>query len=307
MFRKALLIVLVGGVGSLGAVPVKVNKLNKKKSTVQANGKKPINQKPKKKTYKPPLVKQPRIIKKHIPNKPQKKLPMKDIFAVTIPKSGTHMMAKCLRHLTGRDIINVSEFTDVGAAALPRNQHHEIYRGHIRHTPQAGEFFSNNKFKGLLMMRDPRDQLVSMTYWIVLRPEAHPEEAARYKADPSYFNEVLMERIKGIKDYYQPFLPWLSHPRFYTVRFENLVGARGGGKQSLQFKELYNIAKHLNVSRRVDKLKRCSKSLFGGTATFRKGQIGSWKRHFKPEHKEKFKEIAGQLLIDLGYEANLDW
>lgn len=41
--------------------------------------------------------------------------------------------------------------------------------------------------------------------------------------------------------------------------------------------------------------------------TFRTGKTGEWKKYFKEEHKKIFKEVAGQLLIDLGYEKTLDW
>lgn len=40
---------------------------------------------------------------------------------------------------------------------------------------------------------------------------------------------------------------------------------------------------------------------------FRKGVSGDWRNHFSPKVKEAFKETAGQLLIELGYEDSLDW
>ena len=41
--------------------------------------------------------------------------------------------------------------------------------------------------------------------------------------------------------------------------------------------------------------------------TFRRGKIGSWRDHFTAEHKRTFKEVAGDLLIQLGYEQDFDW
>ena len=46
---------------------------------------------------------------------------------------------------------------------------------------------------------------------------------------------------------------------------------------------------------------------FGDSVTFHKGQIGAWKTEFTENHKKLFKEIAGQLLIDLGYEKDYNW
>lgn len=41
--------------------------------------------------------------------------------------------------------------------------------------------------------------------------------------------------------------------------------------------------------------------------TFRKGQTGGWKKHFTSDQKKLFKKVAGQLLIDLGYEKDFNW
>ena len=41
--------------------------------------------------------------------------------------------------------------------------------------------------------------------------------------------------------------------------------------------------------------------------TFRKGESGQWRKIFNEEHTEVFKKVAGDLLIRLGYERNLDW
>lgn len=43
------------------------------------------------------------------------------------------------------------------------------------------------------------------------------------------------------------------------------------------------------------------------SGTFRKGSIGDWKEEFNEEHKNAFKEIAGELLIKLGYETDYNW
>ena len=40
---------------------------------------------------------------------------------------------------------------------------------------------------------------------------------------------------------------------------------------------------------------------------FRKGIAGDWKNHFSDEDKSVFKEVAGDLLIELGYEQDMDW
>ena len=40
---------------------------------------------------------------------------------------------------------------------------------------------------------------------------------------------------------------------------------------------------------------------------YRKGIAGDWKNHFSDEDKRVFKDLAGDMLIRLGYEKDLDW
>jgi hypothetical protein len=86
-----------------------------------------------------------------------------------------------------------------------------------------------------------------------------------------------------------------------------LVGPRGGGTRDAQIEELENIARHVGIWHGPHEIEQLSERAFGGTRTFRKGTIGSWQNHFSAEHKRVFKELAGNLLIDLGYEQDHDW
>ena len=92
-----------------------------------------------------------------------------------------------------------------------------------------------------------------------------------------------------------------------SIRFEDLIGPNGGGDWETQLETIQKIADHLGITVTEEKIERVARNLFGGTGTFRKGQIGAWKKHFKEHHKQAFKAIAGQLLVDLGYETDFDW
>lgn len=45
----------------------------------------------------------------------------------------------------------------------------------------------------------------------------------------------------------------------------------------------------------------------GSSSFFRKGISGDWRNHFTPVDIELFKSIAGDLLVELGYEMNNNW
>ncbi|MGC4022149.1 MAG: sulfotransferase domain-containing protein [Cyclobacteriaceae bacterium] len=40
---------------------------------------------------------------------------------------------------------------------------------------------------------------------------------------------------------------------------------------------------------------------------YRNGLAGDWKNHFNEQHKKRFKDLFGDLLVRLGYEPNNDW
>jgi hypothetical protein len=41
--------------------------------------------------------------------------------------------------------------------------------------------------------------------------------------------------------------------------------------------------------------------------TFRSGEKSGWRKAFTPEHRRLFREVAGDLLIELGYEKDHSW
>jgi hypothetical protein len=53
------------------------------------------------------------------------------------------------------------------------------------------------------------------------------------------------------------------------------------------------------------------KSLFSNRVKasdhIRSGQVGQWRKYFTRRHKERFLELFGDVLIQLGYERNHDW
>lgn len=91
------------------------------------------------------------------------------------------------------------------------------------------------------------------------------------------------------------------------VKFEDLIGARGGAKDDIQLITILNIANFLDISISQDKIRKIRNTLWGKSSTFRKGIIGDWKNYFNQEHIQLYKEKYGYELIKLGYENDLNW
>lgn len=116
---------------------------------------------------------------------------------------------------------------------------------------------------------------------------------------------ILKSNVGG---YMNLFLPWMKMDYVYTVKFEDLIGLSGGGTREQQTGVIQGICEHLEIELSDSEIQRIADQVFDRSApTFRKGMAGGWKERFTPEHKKAFKEVAGQMLIDLGYEKDFDW
>lgn len=187
---------------------------------------------------------------------------------------------------------------------------------HLPFSPEANNLLTDLQIKSLLILRDPRDVVVSHANYIAHNP-AHFLYASYANLAPA---ERIMKSIVGldpgaaegptllnIYERYQQVIPWGLQASNYTTSFEKLVGPAGGGSREVQIMELRAIAQHLDIDCSENDIIRVAEQLFGGTPTFRKGIIGGWQGIFSNEHRRSFKSLAGQLLIDLKYEHDYNW
>ncbi len=125
---------------------------------------------------------------------------------------------------------------------------------------------------------------------------------------PAKFAEGSSEPLWDINTRYSSFMPWLNQEINFTVRFEDLIGPKGGGDSHTQISTLTGVADHLGLKLSSKKILQVADRLYNPKSlTFRKGRIGGWKAMFNDEHKKVFKKLAGELLIELGYEKDMDW
>ena len=266
------------------------------------------------------------------------------------PKGGTHLLVRCvavlggvqrqdffLHYKTGEEL-NLPPVPAGGEGIpqgigeprlIPREGIERVLSslwagefavGHIPYSSGFEELLQGHRLRMLFILRDPRDAVISLLYFILSHPDSArqwhltrtlhtPEE--QVLAVISGFettNERGRIRLRNIGDRLASVMPWLKVPLNYTTRFERLVGPQGGGSEEAQHEEIANIGRHAGLSLTPEQIREVATKLFGqGSMTFRRGQIGSWREHFNNEHKAAFKKIAGQYLIELGYERDLNW
>lgn len=264
-----------------------------------------------------------------------------NLLAISMPKCGTHLLTRLVSGLTGCERSHVSlATTDVKEADRVLSQHHatatrqsKFLRGHQVYTHEIQQLLERRGFKILLILRDPRDTVVSHAHWVTT--DKHGSDAnRRYFASlptiderimasicgrPEGWNEgtpvgdeAAMLKYHGVRETIQQrlhrFMPWAASNSVCTIHFEKLVGSQGGGCDAEQHKEIRRAAQFLGLDIATYDISVVADQLFDRSVkTFRKGSIGSWKHSFNSLHKLVFKTIAGRELIELGYEEGFDW
>ena len=260
-----------------------------------------------------------------------------DFALLTIPKTGTFLMIKCLKLITKKDRNPIALGTKMERLHSIKNLDKRIKKitycsneyptSHFHLSSNTlGKYFNlHPKTKLFVTIRDLRDACISAVYYIdVDKDFATSKFIAGFIGTKAEWNELsfdekLFKVITADPKFQisfaynaQEFLHFISnYPSVYVTTFENLVGSQGGGNDTLQKNEILQIAQHINIHLTNTELNNISSLLFGNkgstSKTFRSGQIGKWKQYFKPYHIQAFKEHLGKYLIEFGYEIDNNW
>jgi hypothetical protein len=256
-----------------------------------------------------------------------------------MPKAGTHLVRKLLQmtprfRFYGLHVENRRFLKDLASAqnpncdpnfnmerlenAIARTPQGQFITGHFTYQDILSEMFDNLGFKVIMMLRDPRDVVVSHAKYVA-RLERHILHS-RYIDELKDDNERLMASIRGLSiendkpglidigTRMRRYQPWMNRSETQVCHFEALIGAKGGGSREQQISEVDAILHFIDRPQEDKVVSELADRVWApNSATFRKGQIGDWRNHFSEEHKEAFKKVAGMELISFGYESNLDW
>jgi hypothetical protein len=185
---------------------------------------------------------------------------------------------------------------------------------HCVYSPELAELFAQAGMRVACILRDPRDVAVSHMHHIKQRKEHFAHEA--FLKLPSDHERLLLSIrggelggrwLQSLDQRYRQFLGWQQDEGAVMVKFEDLVGPRGGGSAEVQRRTVERVARHVGLEPEERMMRTVEENIFGVGRTFRKGQIGGWRSEFSEEHARAAREVAGPLLVELGYEADPDW
>jgi len=250
------------------------------------------------------------------------------IFGNSKPKSGSHLLLQILNGFTqimpsayvaAEPVRMINKdggrrTVDRIAADLQHIPRGVIGWGYVEASPENVAVLCQPERVNYFIYRDPRDMLVSQVFFATDMHEEHGMHAF-YKSLPD-FGERLKVAITGIdrdglkmvsvKQRYEGVFEWLEQPDVMCIRFEDLINKRDATLNAM-LDEVEKTGYKIPTPREKALEMLVEAIQPKKSHTFRSGKTGGWKDYFTDEHKSLFKDVAGDLLVELGYEESNDW
>jgi len=184
---------------------------------------------------------------------------------------------------------------------------------HCLYTKALHSLIKEQNIKIIQVLRDPRAIAVSNAHYLA-KQKKHPMYGF-YQSLPDFDSQLAFSitggkidselTLNSIAERAMLIAPWVKQIDVLSIRFEDLIGAKGGGDDVLQHSAIVEILNFLDLDSDEANLQHIQDNLFGTSATFRQGQIDSWRDSFKQMHLDSYNAIAAELTEAWGYELKL--
>ena len=240
------------------------------------------------------------------------------VLCVSIPKSGTHLLERAVCRVPSLyrrllPTINDSNLVHYGGLGtlLPQLAPGQVLFAHLAYTMERAAEAQANDVKVLFMIRDPRAVVCSQADYIFKR-ENHPQhdvfaaEATPKARIARAIRGNQATELSSVGQRLAEFSGWLAAAGC-VVRFEDLVGPRGGGEETRQRESLDRVFDYLQVGLDADGRTAIREAVFSeASPTFSKGSTTGWKGRMDSELLGLMRETAGAQMKLYGYPDTRD-
>lgn len=231
----------------------------------------------------------------------------------SIPKAGTNLLDGYLKELIylrpsgSRTLSGWDDISDKTLSRILSIKKGQYYTAHLPAHKKLLKALKSSDIKVLLIVRDPRAVVVSNFKYVLDIDVTHPTH--QFIKSLSNDKERLKACIRGknniltpINEIYDLFAPWKNFDNCLVVRFEDIVGERGGGDSQIQFKTLKKIINHLEIVMEDNAIQNLIDKMQGASSpTLRSGKIDGWTKYFDTEMAEVMKEQIQNSAQVFGY------
>lgn len=250
------------------------------------------------------------------------------VFCNSFQKSGTHLLYDILiktnKYKKINDIVSYQSLSGLMNSFNHINykirsfDSDSIIRSHLYCEKTLSDLILRKlNSKMILIIRDPRAVAASYENWILKEPKFYVNKYIKeYKINNKFGLDLIINGInpgsylgsniffQNIIDEYYKWTPWLKDKRVLTIKFEDLVGSRGGGDENKRKKTIIKILDYLNINHKNYSNFSSFLSKPNESHTFRKGQGGQinlWKKKFSKKQLKDFNLKSKELMKLLNY------
>jgi hypothetical protein len=249
------------------------------------------------------------------------------VLANSFPKSGTHLLLQILETLPGvtrygsflasQPSVRFRERSSKATLRrIRRFAPGELVAGHLFHAPAYARALGDRHVIHYFIYRDPRDVVVSEAAYLARMNRwhrLHRHFRALATDEERIAFSIMGDREGGLPvDYpdvaarFRRYAGWLDDPKVHAVRFEDLMGE----KRESEVGAIVDAYLRRSGARGDPEpaTRAALEAIRPETShTFRRSGTGGWQEVFSERHRTLMRRVAGDLLIDLGYEQDLDW
>lgn len=187
-------------------------------------------------------------------------------------------------------------------------QHHSLFNFQTLPKP----------YRGLHMIRDPRDVIISgcLYHQKADEPWLHYSDSAfdgltyqqKINSLESLDEQISFEMEHAGRRTLEAMLAWdYNQLDFFEVKYEDLIE----DQDLLLFHQLFSFLGFPGQTIPALLATAYQNSLFSGKLArslhLRSGKRNQWKEYFTAQHRQKFASLFGDALIQLGYEKDYSW
>lgn len=250
------------------------------------------------------------------------------VFGNAKPKSGSHLLLQVLKGLTEIMPLAYVEAEPVRTITrggqrrhpkeilddLRRIPHGVVGWGYLDPAPENVDFLCRPDRVNYFLYRDPRDLLVSQVFFATDMYEDHGMHAY-YKSLPDFASRLNIAitgidqgglKMVSVRQRYEGVLQWLKTQYVLCLRFEDFIN-HPVETFGVMLDEVEKTGYRIPTERQGAQSVLAESIQPRKSRTFRSGKVGGWREYFSPEHRRLFLDVAGDLLVRLGYEDGTDW
>ncbi len=183
---------------------------------------------------------------------------------------------------------------------------------HTRWSPQNEAILGGEGLRYAIIYRDIRDAAVSWYFFASKIRSTHylRDHVAHLSFDEGlnyYIDHFLASEVNWIQDWRQHRDPDRSVEITYEKLRADTLGVFGAACRFICGDVPDDVIHHAVARNAFERVSGRKPGQEDQKSFARKGISGDWRNHFSDDHKARFKDIAGDLLIELGYETDKNW